>query len=102
MKRDGQPQILRQNVIDHDSGNIRQAHVASGIPVGEPCVIESHLMENRRVKVVRMNRLFDGFETKFVSGAVRDSKLCVSSSAISFGPTSPVERGRDPREGAGA
>src|SRR5262245_55658395 len=47
--------LLRQDLFDHSSVDVRQAVITSAVPVGQLFVIEAHLVKDRRVQVVHMN-----------------------------------------------
>jgi hypothetical protein len=43
--------------MDHLSFNIREPEIAASIAIGEFLVVNPHQVENRRMKIVKVNRL---------------------------------------------
>ena len=58
------------NALDDVSIHVRQAEIASGIAVGETCVIETQQMQHGRVQVVHWDAIFDGVISVVVGVAV--------------------------------
>jgi hypothetical protein len=50
--------------------NVREPVITPRIPEGEFLVIESQEMQNRGVKIMNMDGVFNGFETEIIRGAV--------------------------------
>ena len=68
-KRDrisSRPFVLRQHIFNDVACDIREAIVPTSVSVRELLVVESHEMQNCRVEVMNVNRLFDGAQTVFV------------------------------------
>ena len=57
-------------VLQNVAMNIRKAKVATGMAVGESCVIQAHQMQHGGVKIVDGNGTLNSPEPEFVRGAV--------------------------------
>ena len=68
------PARSRQDACHHVAAHIGKTEIASGMPVGEPCVIQTEQMQNRGLQVVDVDRIFCRFVTEFVACTVNDSR----------------------------
>lgn len=59
--------------MDDAAVNIGQSIVASRVSEGKFFVVDSHLMQNRRMKVMHMHSIFDRMHSKIVCRAVCES-----------------------------
>src|SRR5947207_2780787 len=59
----------RQDFPNHFAIDIRETEIASGVAVGEFFVIESKLVENRRVQIVEMHAAIHDAEAIFIGRA---------------------------------
>ena len=57
---------VAENLVDNPTVHIGQSEVPSGMPPGQPLVVESHEMENRRVQGVDMNLVVLGVPAELV------------------------------------
>src|SRR5437660_1608384 len=57
------------NLLDHFSLDERQAFVASQVGIRQFVLVEAELVQDRRVHVAEMDRVFDGVQTDGVGGA---------------------------------
>ena len=55
-----------ENLVDNPTVHIGQSEVPSGMPPGQPFVIESHQMEDRRMQVVDVDRVVLGIPAELV------------------------------------
>jgi len=55
--------------------DVGETEVAAAVPVGQFLVIDSQLVQDRRMEIVDVYAILDGFETKFVGAAMRDAAL---------------------------
>src|SRR5262249_47536387 len=67
--------LLSQNCLDHIAMYIGQAEIAPAVPEGQPGVIESEQMQDRRVEIVDVAFVLDHFHSVIVSLAVSHSAL---------------------------
>ena len=78
--RETQPNRLRQNTLDHFSGNIGQPEIATLKSISEPLMINSKKVKNRCVQVMDMNPVLDHAVSKLTSfapgGATFDPTSC--------------------------
>lgn len=75
----GSDESLRDDVVGDRAMDIGEAEVASGIAVGELLVIESHEVQDGRVKVVDVHAFVDGGEAEVVAGAVHATAFHAAS-----------------------
>lgn len=69
-EKDSRAFVSRQHIFDDGAFHIGEPIVTASVPVRQLLVIESHQMQNCRVKVMHVNRLFDRAQTVFVSRSV--------------------------------
>ena len=50
--------------------NVGQPVIAAAVTIRQPLVVEPHLVQNGRVKIVDVDRLLDRFEAEIVGRAV--------------------------------
>src|SRR5262249_41404786 len=50
---------LREDVLDHVALHVGQAHVAAGVAVGQPLVVQAEQVQDRRVPVVDVDLALD-------------------------------------------
>ena len=55
--------------------NVRQPKIPARIAIGQPLVVKTHQLENRRVQIMDVNRIFGRPEAEFIGRAVRLAKL---------------------------
>jgi len=55
-----------EHFLDDFAVHVRQAEVAAHVPVSEPRVIEAKAVEDRRLKIMDVDRIFYDIETKIV------------------------------------
>jgi hypothetical protein len=58
------------HLVKDPARDIGQAKIASRVGEGEPFVIKPHQVEDGRVQVMHVDRIFDGPHAKLVGGAV--------------------------------
>ena len=64
------PRRSRNEILDDFSGYVGQPEIAALKTVGQPSVVESEQVENRRVNVVNVHRFLDRLENELVGSAV--------------------------------
>ena len=69
------PLALRQNFFRHLASDVGQPKVAARVPIRQFGVIEAQQVQNRRVPVMRMHAILDGFVPEFVRRAVAKAAL---------------------------
>ena len=55
--------------------HIRQAEIPAAVPVRQLGMVESHEMQNRRVQVMHMHRVFSDVEPKLIALTKRETGL---------------------------
>ena len=61
---------LRENFVDDAAVDIREAEVASAMPIRQAFMIDAELVENRRLEVVYGDHVFSHVLPELVAGAV--------------------------------
>ncbi len=61
---------LRQDFFDHVAMHIGQTEIAAGVAVGQPLVVESHLVQHRGVKIVQRDFVLGHRHRQFVGCSV--------------------------------
>ena len=62
-----------QNLLNNFASHIRQTEISAIVEIGQPGVIQSEQMKNRRVKIVDTRAIFNRFVTDFIRFAVTRS-----------------------------
>ena len=58
-----------ENLLDHLAADIRQSEIAALEAIGQPGVVEAEQVQDRRLEVVNVHRVFDDVEAEFVGRA---------------------------------
>ena len=87
--------------------DIGKPEVTAAVAIGKPLMVESQLVEHRRVQIVDVDRLFLGFVTEFVGGSVAhafakaaarnddaEAMVIVVAPGLEFGDTGDFDRWR--------
>ena len=65
----------RNNIADNPAVDVGQPKVPAGIAVGQSFVIKAHQVQDRRVKVMDVNRVFGRLKPKLIGRPVnRDNR----------------------------
>ncbi len=59
--------VLRQDLLDHPSADIREAEVAALVPVGQLLVVKPETVQQRSLQVVHMDLALDRLQADVVS-----------------------------------
>src|SRR5258706_246514 len=67
--------LLGQYIAQYLAGDVRQAEVTPAVPICQPCVVQSQLVQHRGVQIVRVDTLINGTQAKIVGCPVGHSAL---------------------------
>lgn len=71
---------LRQNVIDDFPMHIRQTKIAACMMEGEAFVVETQTVQDRRLQVMDVDRIFGDVESEVVGGSERHAGFDAAAS----------------------
>ena len=64
-----------QNFVYHATVHVGQSIVTASVTIGQFCVIQTKQMQNRRMKIMNVNRILSYIDSVLVRFAVGDSRL---------------------------
>src|SRR5688572_23245717 len=74
------PYPLQQNIPYDIAEHIRQAEVSAGIPIRQFLVVDTELMEDRRVKIVNRHAVLYGAKTEIIGRPIGHAPLDAATS----------------------
>ena len=76
-------------VVDYVAGEVGQAIIAAAVMISELRVVDTKLVENRRVNVVHMHWILNCLPPEIVGSAVGESALASATIAVNSPDLSP-------------
>ena len=67
--------LLSQQRLYHFAVNVGEAKIAPLEPIGQPGMVQTEQVENRRVQIVNVDFVFDGVKSQFICFAVNEARL---------------------------
>ena len=67
--------VLCNHIMHNFSMHIGQAIITTAVAIGQPLVVQAHEMQNRRMKIMHMDPIFNSRQAKLVSRTITEALL---------------------------
>ena len=67
--------MLGDDPVGNIAADVRQSEITTGVTIGQFFVVQTHQMQDRCMKIMHVNSVFNNINTMIVGRAIDDTRL---------------------------